>query len=71
MVKFMCHLINHNCASTNLKLVVGSLWTLSSVRQEFLIALGDNSSEFNVQIVEGEEILKKVRHENYFLLRAI
>jgi len=61
MVKLGCQLISYNCDPTKLELDVGLLSTLSNVREELFIALGnDNHSEFNMQIVEVEEIQEKV-----------
>jgi len=51
MVKINCDVLEHG---QSFELEVGSKWTLTSIRQEVIIALGyDAPEEFSMTIVEG------------------
>ena len=60
MVKLVCHMVNRQ--PPLLELEVGSHWTLSSVRQEIIIALGDqeNIDKFSIHVLEGGQFQEKV-----------
>jgi len=57
MVKINCKILQHG---QSFELEVGSKWTLTSIRQEVIIALGyDSPEEFNMYIAEEGHIPEK------------